>query len=128
MGRLRLFKQPFKIMQMQYFNIEEFNCQETGKNNMCPFFLEKLDQLRHECNMPFHITSGYRDKTHSIEAAKGAPGTHAQGIAVDIQARNGYERYIIASTALRMGFTGIGIAKTFVHVDIRKSVPVLWSY
>jgi len=27
-----------------------------------------------------------------------------------------------------MGFTGIGIAKTFVHVDTRKSVPVLWSY
>ena len=48
-------------MQMQYFDIKEFDCQETGTNEMNPFFLEKLDQLRHQCGFPFKITSGYRD-------------------------------------------------------------------
>ena len=44
-------------MQLQYFNIEEFDCQETGNNEMCPFFLEKLDELRHRCGFPFTITA-----------------------------------------------------------------------
>ncbi len=29
---------------------------------------------------------------------------------------------------MAMGFTGIGIAKTFVHVDSRDSTPVIWTY
>ena len=57
-------------MQLQYFNIKEFDCQETGNNEMCPFFLEKLDELRHVCGFSFTITSGYRDPSHSIEAKK----------------------------------------------------------
>jgi len=27
-----------------------------------------------------------------------------------------------------LGFNGIGIAKNFVHVDIRENDPVMWSY
>ncbi len=68
-------------MQMQYFDLKEFDCQETGTNQMNPFFLEKLDYLRHQCGFPFKITSGYRDPSHSIEARKTRPGTHARGIA-----------------------------------------------
>jgi len=30
--------------------------------------------------------------------------------------------------ALEKGFTGIGIAKTFVHVDTRGTTPVMWVY
>ena len=82
-------------MQMQYFDIKEFDCQETGTNEMNPFFLEKLDQLRHQCGFPFKITSGYRDPTHSIEARKTRPGTHARGIAADIQINSGSEGYVI---------------------------------
>ena len=43
---------------MKYFELEEFNCQHTGNNEMKPEFLEKLDQLRHNCGFPFVITSG----------------------------------------------------------------------
>jgi len=84
-------------MQMQYFNIKEFDCQETGANDMNPFFLEKLDQLRHKCGFPFSITSGYRDPSHSIEARKTRPGTHARGIAADIHINSGSEGYVIVS-------------------------------
>tara|TARA_R110000823_G_C15810461_1_gene488140 strand:- start:40 stop:387 length:348 start_codon:yes stop_codon:yes gene_type:complete len=115
-------------MQLQYFDIKEFNCQETDNNNMCPFFLEKLDELRHVCEFPFTITSGYRDPSHSIEKAKSTPGTHARGIAVDIHIGSGAEGYKIVKEAMRLGFTGIGIAKTFIHVDTRSTRPVIWSY
>ena len=113
---------------MRYFKLSDFDCQETGNNEMSEEFLEKLDELRHKCGFPFIITSGYRDKTHSIEARKAKAGTHAKGIASDIRINNGNEAYEIIKQAQSMGFTGIGLAKTFVHVDTRKTMPVIWSY
>lgn len=113
---------------MRYFKLEEFNCQETGENEMDPDFLEKLDELRHQCNFPFTITSGYRDPSHSIEAKKETPGVHTQGIAADIYVSNGVHRYKLLITAFNMGFTGIGVAKSFIHVDTRPTQPVVWTY
>jgi len=113
---------------MRYFKLSDFDCQETGNNEMSEEFLEKLDDLRHECGFPFIITSGYRDPSHSIEARKAKAGTHAQGIASDIRINNGNEAYEIIKNAQSMGFNGIGLAKTFVHVDTRKGMPVIWSY
>jgi zinc D-Ala-D-Ala carboxypeptidase len=113
---------------MNYFKMSDFNCQQTGNNKMCPDFLAKLDNLRYECGFPFIITSGYRDPEHSIEKAKSTPGTHAQGIAADIKINSGAEGYKIVSEAIKAGFTGIGVAKTFIHLDTRKSIPVVWSY
>ena len=113
---------------VRYFKLEEFNCQETGKNKMDPDFLEKLDELRHQCNFPFTITSGYRDPSHSIEAKKETPGMHTKGIAADIYVSNGVDRYKLLITAFNMGFTGIGVAKSFIHVDTRPTQPVVWTY
>lgn len=113
---------------MRYFKLSDFDCQETGNNEMSEEFLEKLDELRHKCGFPFIITSGYRDKTHSIEARKAKAGSHARGIASDIRINNGNEAYDIIKNAQSMGFNGIGVAKSFIHVDIRKGMPVIWSY
>jgi zinc D-Ala-D-Ala carboxypeptidase len=112
----------------KYFDIKEFDCQETGENNMLPEFIHSLDELREKCGFPFTITSGYRSVRHSIEAAKQAPGTHAQGIAADIAVSTGSQRRAIIKHALELGFSGIGVAKTFVHVDIRTQEPVIWAY
>jgi len=113
---------------VKYFNLSDFDCQETSENEMCPEFLSKLDNLRDVCGFPFIVTSGYRSPSHSIESKKAKPGTHAQGIASDIKVNNGMERYLIVKNAVEMGFNGIGIAKTFIHVDNRTSSPVMWSY
>ena len=91
-------------------------------------FLNILDELRDICNFPFKITSGYRDPTHPLELKKEKPGTHSQGIAADIRIMNGSQAYTLLSTAFNMGFGGIGIAKTFIHVDIRNTTPVVWTY
>ena len=114
---------------MKFFELSEFDCSETGDNEMAPEFLEKLDQLREACGFPFRITSGFRAPSHSAEKDKpNGPGTHSRGIAADIAVSNGEQRMVLISTALSMGFSGIGVAKTFVHVDIRKTTPVLWLY
>jgi zinc D-Ala-D-Ala carboxypeptidase len=117
---------------MKYFKLSDFDCQETGENEMNEDFLIKLDDLRHECGFPFIVTSGYRSSTHSIEAKKvkagSKAGTHAQGIAADIRIHSGAEGFVIVSKAIKMGFRGIGVAKTFIHLDVRKTMPVIWSY
>lgn len=113
---------------MKYFRLEEFNCTHTNLNCMDDVFLDKLDQLREECGFPFRITSGYRDSTHPSESKKENPGTHNQGIAADIAVTNGKDRMNIVHWALKMNFGGIGVAKTFVHVDDRKTTPVMWTY
>ena len=95
---------------------------------MKPEFLLKLDALRESCGLPFVITSGYRSPDHPIEAVKEIPGTHAQGIAADIKITNSAHRYTIIREALAHGFTGLGVAGDFIHVDTRGTVPVIWVY
>lgn len=112
-----------------YFKRSEFKCKETGKNCIDDDFIMRLDNLRYMCGFPFVITSGYRSPEHSVEKKKATPGTHAQGIAADIAVSSGTQRAKIVEEALKLGFTGIGVAKGFVHVDVRDSEqPVLWVY
>lgn len=113
---------------MKYFTLEEFDCQHTGENRMEQAFLDKLDALREHCGFPFVITSGYRSPDHPLEARKEIPGTHAQGIAADIKITNSARRYAIIKAALEHGFTGLGVAGDFIHVDTRGTVPVIWTY
>jgi len=117
---------------LDYFTKEEFDCQYSGENEMSDDLLLAVDLLRQKCGFPFVITSGYRSKDHPIEAKKKQEKTHAQGIAADIKVTDGTQRYKIVEEAIKMGFTGIGIAGSFVHVDIRdldgNESPVMWTY
>lgn len=112
-----------------YFKRSDFNCQETGENRMEDDFIHELDFLRERCGFPFIVTSGYRDPSHSLEINKPkGGGTHTMGIAADIKVTGGKQRHDIIKNAMEMGFTGIGVAKTFVHVDMREDTPVVWTY
>jgi uncharacterized protein YcbK (DUF882 family) len=116
------------MSEFKYFKLSDFDCQETGENEMDLDFIMDLDELREACGFPFIITSGYRSNRHSLEAKKEKPGMHAYGIAADIQVRDGSERMLIVRKAIEMGFGGVGVAKSFVHVDKRQSTPVMWVY
>ena len=113
---------------MKYFSYDEFKCKETGENKIKPDFVARLDLLREACGFPFVITSGYRSPNHSAEKAKEKPGVHAQGIAADIAVKNGIERGKIVRAAIDLGFTGIGVANSFIHVDTRVGELILWGY
>ena len=89
----------------KYFKVEDFNCQETGENEMHPEFIKKLDHLREICGFPFIITSGYRSPNHSLERSKpNGGGSHTKGIAADIRASGGSERYQIQKHAYAFVF------------------------
>lgn len=118
---------------MKNFDISEFDCTHTGRNEMEKGFLERLDILRDRCGFPFVITSGFRDVTHPKEAHKPVGGYHTQGVAADIKVTGGVQRRMVVEQALQMGFSGIGVAKDFVHVDDRRAIDpqaalVMWCY
>ena len=113
---------------MLHFRLSEFDCKETGANRMCPAFLEALDALRGVCGFAFVINSGYRSALHTAERHKDRPGMHTKGLAADIKVTGSYERYRLIQKALEAGFTGIGVASDFIHLDKRTSTPVMWVY
>ena len=116
-------------MNFKYFKLSDFDCHQTGENKMKAEFVHRLDELRERCGWPFIVTSGYRSLNHGVEKRKkNGGGTHTKGIAADIRVLYGKQRHEIVKNAMAMGFTGIGIAKTFVHIDDRQDTPVMWSY
>jgi uncharacterized protein YcbK (DUF882 family) len=111
-----------------YFKRSEFDCSETGENEMDSEFIARLDLLRGACGFPFKVNSGYRSPQHSIEAAKDQPGQHSTGRAADIAVSNGEQRFLLVSRAIEHGFAGIGVAKTYIHLDARLGPKVMWTY
>ena len=115
------------MSEFKYFKIEDFDCTETGENAMDEEFIKGLDNLRQICNFPFIVTSGFRSVTHSEEVKKSKGGTHTMGIAADIRVSGGAQRMAIVKHASSLGMS-VGVAKTFVHVDSRKSEQMCWCY
>lgn len=111
------------------FSEDELRCKETGEFDMQPDFLDRLQRLRTLLGQPLTITSGYRSPRNSIERAKPQPGTHAMGRAVDIAA-DGRLQFRIVGIATGIGFKGLGIAKTFIHLDDWEGGPRpnVWLY
>ena len=117
------------MKDFKYFKLSDFDCQETGENNMSEKFIRRLDHLRDACGFPFIVTSGYRSPQHSLERSKpNGGGTHTLGIAADIRVTGGAQRYQVQRHAYGLGFSGIGVAKGFVHLDVRDDCPVSWVY
>jgi|TARA_B110001452_G_scaffold189190_1_gene159419 zinc D-Ala-D-Ala carboxypeptidase len=100
------------------------------EENMDVDFLAKLDEAREYANIPFIINSAYRSPEHNAKVG-GKPGSsHIKGLAVDISAKDSRTRFLILDALFAVGFTRIGIADSFIHVDsdIDKSQNVIWTY
>jgi uncharacterized protein YcbK (DUF882 family) len=116
------------------FTFDEMKCQETGEMALEEAFMDFLQKVRDIRKRMMSVTSGYRSPLHSIEATKEKPGTHSLGVAADIVALYGGEKYEIVEAALEVGFQGIGIGKTFVHLDFplpgmnAPMRPAIWTY
>ena len=117
------------MKESKYFKESELMCKcGCGKTDMDPMFMEMLDMLREELDRPVVLTSAYRCSNHPVEAGKERPGMHSEGKAADIKVSNGSERYRVLDAAYKLGFTGVGVANGFIHLDTRKGTPVVWRY
>lgn len=110
------------------FKESEFTCRcGCGESEMDPEFIFMLQKLRDLYQKPITIVSGRRCKKHNKEVGGVDGSAHLTGIGADIKALTGEEKYDLCKLAFLVGFSGVGIGKTFVHVDTKRNRRV-WTY
>lgn len=121
----------------QYFKTSEFSCQCKLKScveqKASKELISKLTELRIAINEPLTITSGFRCKAHQEEIRKSGVSTvvakvstHESGDAADVKpTRTSIKDF---ETIAAKFFMAIGIAKTFLHMDLRKDKVRRWPY
>ncbi len=110
----------------------EWACKGTGKIIIVPDFLDRIEELRTRVGFALPITSGYRSPEYNARVSDtSSNGPHTTGMACDI-AVTGIKAMTLISTALQLGFVGIGVNQKgtgrFVHLDMARTVPAIWSY
>jgi zinc D-Ala-D-Ala carboxypeptidase len=115
----------------------EFRCKHTGRCEMHPDFMDRLQSLRNEYGKPMLISSGFRHPSHPVEMRKPRPGAHTFGRAADIMVSHA-DAVELLGLAIRHGFTGFGVAQRpgsprFIHIDdmapeVTRPRPSIWSY
>ena len=112
------------------FSLAELACRCAGR--FCqgaywhdPRFLDQLQSLRDRIGNPLILTSAHRCALWNA-AVGGAPYSRHKRLAVDISLR-GQDRHALLQAAQQVGFTGLGLAKTFLHLDDRQR-PATWLY
>lgn len=113
------------------FSPSEIACKGYASIKVNLYALDRLQALRDAIG-PLKINSAYRSKAHNTAIGGAKNSKHMEGIAFDISlfipGREGkkYNTDMIVDLAKNIGFHGIGVYDTFIHVDTRKEV-VQWG-
>lgn len=93
-------------------------------------FINRLDTARDVAGIPFVINSAYRSRAYELSKGRSGNSAHIKGCAVDIRCNTSANAFRIVYAAFRVGFTRIGIGKTFIHLDSDPTLPqnVIWNY
>jgi len=93
--------------------------------------VDLMDAMREECGFAWKITSGYRTvaENNALPNAS-ADSAHTTREAVDIYCDDSRKRQILLDVIRKHGINRIGLGKTFIHIDISKTLPqnVTWNY
>jgi zinc D-Ala-D-Ala carboxypeptidase len=128
-----------KKMITDHFSYDELACKCCGLLNISLRALEALENLREMWAKPLVINSACRCYGHN-QAILGAthsehlatrPGEkpEKQSTAFDIKISSHDEAEDLKELAIKCGFKGFGLAKSFLHIDCRNSSkPVTWVY
>src|SRR5574343_1126050 len=106
-----------------YFTRDEFKCPHCGENNISDEFIDRLDEVRHAYGKPMVVLSGYRCPAHNASVGGVDGSAHTEGIAADIACSFARDRLALVESAINNGFGRIGIAKSFIHLDISETHP-----
>lgn len=112
------------------FKPTEFYCPCCEQEFMNDGFIERLQSARTYAGIPFHINSGWRCSIHNNRISGAYRSAHIRGRAADVRATDESDLFAIVKALLNAGFTRIGVAATFIHVDDDRSKPqrMMWTY
>ena len=115
------------------FKPEELECSHC-QTLMIHSGLMNLIQKARDNLGPLSITSGYRCSEHNDKVSSTGPtGPHTTGMAADISVKDSQHRKQLI-TYFANKVTGLGIAKSFIHIDLLDSDrgfemrPNCWVY
>lgn len=114
-----------------HFAVEEISCRCGCGLTPTVAALVALEAARLAVGQPFIISSGARCEKYNKEVGGAEFSRHAPPYlnAFDITCSDNVMRFLIIEAALRRGFNGIGVAKNFVHIDMRPlSEGRVWLY
>lgn len=103
------------------FKVKEFKCYDgTDTVFISTRLVPILQQIRDHFNKSVNINSGYRTEAHNKAKGGSTYSQHKYGMAADISIV-GVDPKTIAAYAEKLlpNTGGIGIYKTFCHVDVR---------
>lgn len=101
------------------------------KEDVSAELVDRLELIRADLGgKPITVTSWLRCPAHNAAQRGAVNSAHLRGTAVDIQVAGGVLRYRVVVAAVRRGIRGIGIAESFVHLDMDRELvrPSLWGY
>ena len=111
-------------------NRVEFECKcGCGKDDIKDDLAVKVQLVRDLIKRPIRINSGIRCAQHNANTKAKPTSSHVDGWAADLGYSGSAERYELLKAAMEV-FDRVGIAKTFIHVDVdpNKSPRVVWLY
>lgn len=109
------------------FHLGEFECrcgvceEQLIDSNL----LELLDSLRDDVKGPIHIHSGFRCEARNIAVGGETKSRHLRGLAADISSSSCTMEEL--ERLCEKYFQRMGIAKTFIHVDVDEG-EAKWYY
>jgi uncharacterized protein YcbK (DUF882 family) len=116
------------------FTRNEFACQ--GENccshsaPLHPDLIDGVQALRDEIGCALNISSGFRCRTHNKAIGGKENSFHTLGMACDILIPNSISAKQFSKMTRNIAQFengGIGVYKSFIHVDVRNNGPANWT-
>lgn len=121
-------------MLSEHFSVAEFQCKcGCAICNVDQALINKLELLRSQIGKKIIITSGCRCPEWNKKIGGKPNSQHITTpkracLAADIDAPLDADKYQLVKAAMSLGFSGIGINGSFLHLDLKLGDPRMWSY
>lgn len=105
-----------------HFSPTEISCRHCNEipQELDLEFLDALETLRVRLAKPLHVNSGHRCRIHN-QLVGGAPYSQHKAFAVDLSL-TGHNPLDMYTAALSVGFLGVGLGESFLHLDMRREI------
>ena len=120
-----------------HFSLVEFACRcgcgyGLESSHVNQDLIDLLEAIRKMVARPVYVTSGCRCLLHNQTVDGDTHSAHLRGNAADVRIYpwSGHARFMLVSAAVLCHASGIGVAGSFIHVDVDTVLPrpSLWSY
>ena len=109
-----------------YFSPREMASRGDGSIRLVIAAGQRLDALRRLLGRPLVVHSAYRDPLHNARVGGAPLSRHKVGDAFDLRADGSIPRRELLGAAREAGFRGIGLYRSFIHLDCRPR-PACWA-